>query len=109
MEEIKVEYAVIETGGKQYTVHPGDVLNIEKLENKIGEKVTFNKVLLYTKDNEQKIGTPYVESATVQGEVVEQLRAKKVIVFKYKPKKRFRKKQGHRQYYTRIKIEQIAA
>jgi len=104
-----VEYAVIETGGKQFKVHPGDVLNIEKLEKQIGEKVTFDKVLLYTKDSESKVGRPYVENITVHAEVVEQLRGKKVIVFRYKAKKRIRRKQGHRQYYTRVKIENIAA
>jgi large subunit ribosomal protein L21 len=104
-----VEYAVIETGGKQFKVHPGDVLNIEKLEKEIGEKITFDKVLLYTKDSESILGKPYVENISVQAEVVEQLRGKKIIVFRYKAKKRIRRKQGHRQYYTRVKIEKIAA
>ncbi|HPZ08013.1 MAG TPA: 50S ribosomal protein L21 [Candidatus Eremiobacteraeota bacterium] len=103
-----MEYALIETGGKQYKVQPGDFINIEKLEKQKGEKVTFDKVLFYAKNNEHIIGKPYLENVSVKGEVVEQFRDKKVIVFKYKPKKRYRKKQGHRQYYTRVKIEECS-
>jgi large subunit ribosomal protein L21 len=82
-----VEYAVIETGGKQFKVHPGDVLNIEKLEKEIGEKITFDKVLLYTKDSESILGKPYVENISVQAEVVEQLRGKKNHSFPIQSKK----------------------
>ena len=104
-----MNYAVVEIGGKQYKVQPGDIIDIEKINNEKGEKVTFDKVLLCSKDDSKIIGTPYIESAKVQGEVLSQFKGKKIIVFKYKPKKRYRRKQGHRQNYTKVKIEEIAA
>jgi len=96
-------YAIIETGGKQYRVQEGDVLNIEKLNVEAGETVEFDKVLVLAGE-ELKVGAPYVEGAKVVGEVVENGKAKKVIIFKYKAKKDYRKKQGHRQPYTMVKI-----
>jgi len=106
---IKVAYAVIETGGKQFKVQSGDVIDIEKIETSKGDKVVFDKVLLYSKDEKTVIGAPYIENMTVEGEVVSQFKGKKIIVFKYKPKKRYRRKSGHRQNYTKIKIGDIAA
>ena len=99
-------YAIIETGGKQYRVQEGDVLNIEKLNVEAGETVEFDKVLVLAGE-ELKVGAPYVEGAKVVGEVVENGKAKKVIIFKYKAKKDYRKKQGHRQPYTMVKIESL--
>ena len=96
-------YAFIETGGKQYRVQEGDVLTIEKLGVEAGETVEFDKVLVLAGE-ELKVGAPYVEGAKVVGEVVENGKAKKVIIFKYKAKKDYRKKQGHRQPYTMVKI-----
>ena len=96
-------YAVVETGGKQYRVQEGDVLTIEKLGVEAGETVEFDKVLVLAGE-ELKVGAPYVEGAKVVGEVVENGKAKKVIIFKYKAKKDYRKKQGHRQPYTMVKI-----
>ena len=96
-------YAIIETGGKQYRVLEGDVLTIEKLGVEAGETVEFDKVLVLAGE-ELKVGAPYVEGAKVVGEVVENGKAKKVIIFKYKAKKDYRKKQGHRQPYTMVKI-----
>ena len=96
-------YAIIETGGKQYRVQEGDVLNIEKLNVEAGDVVEFDKVLVLAGE-ELKVGAPYVEGAKVVGEVVENGKAKKVIIFKYKAKKDYRKKQGHRQPYTMVKI-----
>ncbi|MBR3786358.1 MAG: 50S ribosomal protein L21 [Firmicutes bacterium] len=96
-------YAIIETGGKQYRVQEGDVLTIEKLGVEAGETVEFDKVLVLAGE-ELKVGAPYVEGAKVVGEVVENGKAKKVIIFKYKAKKDYRKKQGHRQPYTMVKI-----
>ena len=100
-------YAVIETGGKQYRVQEGDVLTIEKLNVEAGDKVTFDKVLVLAEEGGLKVGAPYVEGAAVTGEVVENGKGKKVIIFKYKAKKDYRKKQGHRQPYTMVKIESL--
>jgi large subunit ribosomal protein L21 len=97
-------YAVIETGGKQYRVQEGDVITVEKLNAEAGEKVTFDKVLLLNDDKEVKVGTPYL---AVTGTVVENGKGKKVIIFKYKAKKDYRKKQGHRQPYTAVKIDSL--
>ncbi len=100
-------YAVIETGGKQYRVQEGDVVTIEKLNVEAGDKVTFDKVLVLAEEEGLKVGTPYVEGAAVTGEVVENGKGKKVVIFKYKAKKDYRKKQGHRQPYTMVKIESL--
>lgn len=96
-------YAVIETGGKQYRVSEGDVISVEKLNASEGSKVEFDKVLLVGGDK-MLVGTPLVEGYKVFGEVVENGKAKKVIIFKYKAKKDYRKKNGHRQPYTMVKI-----
>jgi len=102
-------FAVIKTGGKQYIVRPGDRLRVEKIEGEIGEEVEINEVLLVKKEEELKIGTPVVEGAKVKASIVEQGRAPKVIVFKKKPKKGYKRKKGHRQYYTTIEIKEILA
>lgn len=102
-------YAVIETGGKQYRVQEGDVLNVEKLNAEAGEKIEFTKVLALSDDNGLTVGKPYIENAKVEAEVVANGKAQKVIIFKYKSKKDYRKKQGHRQPYTMIKIEKVSA
>lgn len=99
-------YAVIETGGKQYRVNEGDVITIEKLNVEAGDKVTFDKVLVMGEGADVQVGKPYVD-ASVFGEVVENGKGKKVIVFKYKAKKDYRKKQGHRQPYTMVEITGI--
>ncbi|WP_202710648.1 50S ribosomal protein L21 [Sporosalibacterium faouarense] len=100
-------YAVIETGGKQYRVQEGDTVFVEKLNGEAGDKITLDKVLLIAGDEDLKVGKPYLEGAAVEAEVVEQGKAKKIIVFKYKSKKDYRKKQGHRQPYTKLKISNI--
>ncbi len=99
-------YAVIETGGKQYKVQQGDVLFIEKLDVEDGAAVTFDKVLVVGGDD-LKVGAPYVEGATVTATALKQGKAKKIIVYKYKPKKGYHKKQGHRQPYTKVEITAI--
>ncbi len=99
-------YAVIETGGKQYRVQEGDIITIEKLNVEAGETVTFDKVLVLGEGKDIKVGTPYVDAA-VTGSVVENGKGQKVIIFKYKAKKDYRKKQGHRQPYTMVKIESL--
>ena len=101
-------YAVIETGGKQIKVSKGDSIFVEKLDVKEGEIVTFDKVLLIGGES-SKVGAPYVANATVTAKVEKQGKGKKIIVFKYKNKTTYRKKQGHRQPYTRVIIESINA
>lgn len=102
-------YAIIKTGGKQYMVKAGDVLNVEKLDVESGAKVMFEEVLAVGNDGELQIGNPVVSGASVEATVVGNGKAKKVIVFKYKPKKDYRKKQGHRQPFTKVIIEKINA
>ena len=99
-------YAVIETGGKQYRVQEGDIITIEKIKAEVGETVAFDKVLVLSDGNDVKVGTPYLDAA-VTGSVVEHGKDQKVIIFKYKAKKDYRKKQGHRQPYTMVKIESL--
>lgn len=103
-------YAIIKTGGKQYRVQQDDVIEIEKLNLEDGTKdVAFDEVLAVNKDGELTVGTPVVENAVVKGEVLEVAKASKVIVYKYKSKKDYRKKQGHRQPFMRVKITAIEA
>ena len=99
-------YAIIATGGKQYKVSEGDIITIEKLGVEAGEKVTFDQVLVVGGD-ELKVGEPTVARATVEASVVKEGRAKKVIVYKYKRKTGYHKKNGHRQAFTQVKIEKI--
>jgi large subunit ribosomal protein L21 len=100
-------FAVIKTGGKQYKVQEGDVIEIEKLDSKEGQKVTFDQVLLVEADGKTLIGTPLVSNAKVQAEVLANFRDEKIIVFKKKRRKQYRKTRGHRQSLTRVKIDQI--
>ena len=102
-------YAVVAAGGKQYKVEEGDVLRIEKIPGDVGDTMTFDKVLLVADGEALTIGQPVVENASVNARIVEQDRAKKIIVFKYKRRKRYRRTQGHRQAYTAVKIEKISA
>lgn len=101
-------YAIIETGGKQYRVEEGEKLLIERLPAvRPGERIEFDKVLLVSDDDGVKVGTPYLEGAKVVGQIEEELKGKKITVFTYKPKKRYRRKLGHRQRYMRALIEEI--
>lgn len=102
-------YAVIKTGGKQYMVSEGDVLTVEKLDVEPGAKVTFEEVLVVGNNGDVKFGNPVVAGANVEATVLRNGRAKKIIVFKYKPKKDYRRKQGHRQPFTKVKIDKINA
>lgn len=102
-------FAVIETGGKQYRVTEGDTIYVEKLGVDEGNQITFDKVLLVSNNGSVKVGTPTVEGAKVVAKVDKQGKAKKIIVFKYKAKKNYRKKTGHRQPYTKLTIEKIEA
>lgn len=102
-------YAVIQTGGKQYRVQQGDVIFIEKLDRLAGDTVTFDEVLLVTKDGQSTIGAPTVAGAKVEGKVLSQVKGQKIVVYKYKAKKNERKKQGHRQPYTKVEITSVNA
>jgi large subunit ribosomal protein L21 len=100
-------YALIETGGKQYKVEEGDILSVERLKVDEGETVSFDKVLMISGEEGVRIGKPYIEGAVVEGEVLLHDKDKKIVVFKYKAKKNYRRKQGHRQPFTRVKINKI--
>ena len=103
-------YAIIKTGGKQYKVKSDDILDIEKLEGEAGTKLTFDEVLAVGEEGESlNVGTPMVEGAKVEAEIVEQLRGPKLIAFKMKKRKGYRKKIGHRQSLTKVKISAISA
>ena len=99
--------AIIKTGGKQYLVKPGDKIKIEKIDKKEGSEITFKEVLLVEKNKKVEIGTPLVKGAKVIGKILSQDKAKKVIIFKYKPKTRYKVKKGHRQPFTEVEILKI--
>ena len=100
-------YAVISSGGKQYKVEQGGIVRVEKLPGEVGTPVSFGIVLMLSDGEKVQIGKPVLDKVTVQGHIVEQGKAKKIIVFKYKRRKRYRRKQGHRQSFTAIKIDNI--
>ncbi len=101
-------YAVMKTGGKQYKVSEGIILKVEKLEAEVGDKITFDEILFLTdSEGNVKVGNPVVSDAKIIAEVIQQGREKKVIVYKYKRRKNYHKKQGHRQPFTKLKIEKI--
>jgi len=102
-------YAVVVTGGKQYKVEEGDVLRIEKVDGNVGDAVTFDKVLLVADGEQLTIGQPLVENTSVSAQIVEQGKNKKIIVFKFKRRKGYRKTQGHRQPFTAVKIGSIVS
>ena len=101
-------YAVVSTGGKQYRVKEGDILRIEKIPGNVGESFSFDKVLLLSDGSELTIGEPTVPNASVNARIVQQGKSKKILVFKYKRRKRFRRKQGHRQPFTAVQIDSIS-
>ena len=100
-------YAIIETGGKQYRVEEGKAVRVEKLPGEKGEEIVFDRVLLYSDGTETKIGRPYLDGCLVKGKVTVQGRGRKIVVFKYKAKKNYRRKQGHRQPFTEVLVKQI--
>jgi large subunit ribosomal protein L21 len=100
-------FAIIKTGGKQYKIQAGDILSVEKIPAEAGQKVLFNQVLLIADDNETLIGTPYLDQAAVRAEVLENFKDEKVIVFKKKRRKQFRRTRGHRQELTRLRVDLI--
>ena len=100
-------YAVIKTGGKQYRVTPGDEVKFEKLEGDVGDNVAFRHVLLFSNDDNIKVGKPYLENSEVTGRITRHGKNGKIVVFKYKKRKGYRRKQGHRQHFTLVRIEDI--
>ena len=102
-------YAVIKTGGKQYRVSPGDSIDVEKLPHEVGEQVELDEVLLVANGSGTQIGRPLVEGAKVKATVTRQARGRKVIIFKIRPSKRYRRRKGHRQHFTRLRIDEIVA
>ena len=102
-------YAVVSTGGKQYRVQKGETLRVEKIPGEVGSKVTLDKVLMLADGGSIRVGQPLIEKAAVQASIVEQDKAKKILVFKYKRRKRYRRRKGHRQPYTAIRIDGIEA
>jgi large subunit ribosomal protein L21 len=104
-----MSYAVIRTGGKQYRVVPGAVVRVERLEGDVGTAIEFGEVLLAGGDDSVRVGTPLVSGAVVRGEIVAQERARKVLVYKKKRRKNYRRRRGHRQYVTAVRVTEIAA
>ncbi|MBN1659005.1 MAG: 50S ribosomal protein L21 [Anaerolineae bacterium] len=102
-------YAVVRTGGKQYRVSPGDTVDVEKLPYEEGAQIELGEVLLVANGSGATIGRPLVEGATVKATVLRQGRHRKVIIYKYRASKRYRRKKGHRQHYTRLRIDEIVA
>ena len=102
-------YAIIQTGGKQFKVQQGDVIYVEKLAQNAGETVNFDVLMLQQDNDKAKIGAPIVEGAQVEGKVLDHVKGQKTIVFKYKAKKNIRRKQGHRQPYTKVEITKVQA
>ena len=102
-------YAVIATGGKQYRVSEGDVIFVEKLSGEVDDALVFTDVLTVVQDGDVKIGAPFIEGAKVTGKVLKQDKNKKIIIYKYKSKANYRRRQGHRQPYTKVSIEKIEA
>ena len=100
-------YAIVNTGGKQYKIQEGDILRIEKIPGDIGSDVDFAQVLMVSDGENVTIGTPALENVGIKAHIVDQGKAKKILVFRYKRRKRYRRKQGHRQQYTAVKIDKI--
>ena len=100
-------YAIVDSGGKQYKVREGEILRVEKLAGEVGDSISFDKILMFSDGENVSVGTPILEDVAVSGHIVEQGKAKKIIVFKYKRRKRYRRKQGHRQQFTAVKINSI--
>ncbi len=101
-------YAVVRTGGKEYRVGVGDVIRVEKLEGNVGDRVTLNDVLMVSREGDVQIGTPQVAQATVTGQIIQQAKGRKILVFKMKRRKNYRRLRGHRQAYTYIKVDGIS-
>ena len=100
-------YAIVESGGRQYRAEVGHTFSVEKLPYEVGEQIEMDNVLLVAENGDINIGRPYLEGASVKATIVEQYKGKKIFVWKYRPRKRYRRRQGHRQQYTRLRIDEI--
>lgn len=100
-------YAIIRSGGKQYRAEVGGTIDVDRLPQEVGESIEISDVLLFANDDDTRIGQPQIDGASVTATVIEQFRGKKVIVYKYRQRTNYRRKRGHRQYYTRLRIEDI--
>jgi len=100
-------YAIVDSGGKQHKVQEGEILRVEKLTGEVGDSVSFDRILMFSDGENVNVGTPLLEDVAVNGHIVEQGKAKKIIVFKYKRRKRYRRKRGHRQQFTAVKVDSI--
>jgi large subunit ribosomal protein L21 len=100
-------YAILASGGKQYKINEGGILKVEKLSGEVGDSVSFDKILMFSDGENVNIGQPFLDNVVVYGHIIQQEKAKKILVFKYKKRKRYRKKQGHRQQFTAIMIDSI--
>lgn len=103
-----MNYAVIESGGKQYVAREGETVDVDRMSVEVGKKITIDQVLLTSQDGDIHVGSPLVKNAKVAAEVVDQIKGPKILVFKFKPKVRYRRRRGHRQQYTRLRIDSIA-
>lgn len=103
-----MRYAIMESGGKQYIAREGETIEVDRLPLEIGKPIEFDQVLLAVNDGKVMVGDPLVKGASVKAKVVDQIKAKKIIVFKYVPKQRYRRKAGHRQKYTRVVVDEIS-
>lgn len=101
-------YAIVESGGRQYRAEVGHSFSVEKLPYEVGEQIEFDNVLLLANDDDVRIGQPTVSGVSVKATVVDQYKGKKIFVWKYRPRKRYRRRQGHRQQYTRLRIDEIS-
>jgi len=99
--------AIIESGGKQYLITPKSKIQVEKLEGQVGDTIKFEKVLLLSRNNKVELGKPFVPAVLLEAKIVKQSRSKKLVIFKYKSKSRYRRKQGHRQHYTELEFEEV--
>ncbi|MFC1959853.1 50S ribosomal protein L21 [Chloroflexota bacterium] len=102
-------YAIVRIGGRQYRVEAGAVIDVEKLPHEVGDAIELNEVLLVAEGETVAVGKPLVAGASVKATIADQYRARKVLVWKYRPKKRYRRLKGHRQYYTRLHIDEIVS
>ena len=102
-------YAIVKSGGRQYRAEEGHSFSVEKLPYEVGEQFNMEQVLLLAEGDDIKIGQPFVAGVSVKATVTDQYRGKKIFIWKYRPRKRYRRRQGHRQYYTRIRIDEISA
>ena len=102
-------YAIVESGGRQYRAEEGHSFSVEKLPYEVGDQIELSNVFLLANDEDVQVGQPTVTGASVKATVIEQYRGKKIFVWKYKPKKRYRRRKGHRQSYTRLRVDEIVA